>query len=195
MESNEKKPVDTDLIVRFQQGDHAAVHTLLELYGRRLQAFLRQFVRSEELAEDIAQDVFVMAYTKRESLLNPAKFEAWIFRMAKNAAINEMKKKRHKVESAMDQEIMEGMIGCETSPWEGLQEERAGNRLDEALKCLDEKRRTIMALRYFSGLSLKEIADVMDIPMGSVGTTIVRALEQMRKHLEAKGLRAEDLLP
>ena len=181
----------------FRRGDHAAVAELHRLYGHRLRAFLQSFVVATDLAEDLTQDVMVRAYIKRSTLKDPAKIEAWLFAMARNLALREMQRKRHRSERSAEPEEIARRAGSDPtqSPGRKTQEEQAAVILRDALASLDDKKRTLMALRYYSELSHKEIAEMMEMPIGSVGTTIKRSLESMRKHLESKGLGPEDLIP
>ncbi|MCB2156170.1 RNA polymerase sigma factor [bacterium] len=186
-----------DLALRFQEGEHEAVHELVAIYSRRIQAFVRTIVHSPELAEELTQDVFVRAYTKRNTLANRDKLEAWLFALARNCALKEMKRKRYRVESVVDQDEIAERAGGEDAPPQPreVQEAELAELLDEALAQLDEKRRQLMTLRYYSHLGLAEIAEVMEMPIGSVGTTISRSLAQLKDFFQSRGFRIEDLMP
>ncbi len=187
----------TCLASRFKKGDHEAVHDLVRLFGKRLHAFFRTLVRNDELAQDLVQDVFIRAYEKRAQLADPAKLESWLFTMARNLAYREMRRKRHSAEFSAEPEEIARIAG--TDKGEGgvgsIHRHQVDTQLRDVLMVLDEKKRSLVALRYFSNLSLKEIAEIHDMPIGSVGTTIGRALAVIRKELEARGLEAKDLLP
>jgi len=186
-----------EIAVRFRRGDHDAVHAIHQHCGQRLKAFIRVFVPTQELAEDLTQDVLVRAYIKRESLRDTSKLESWLFAMAKNAALREMSRKRHTSERLAEPDELARTAGADggRKPDSMAQQGQTATVLQEALKSLDDKKRTMLALRYYSHMSHKEIAELMEIPIGSVGTTLKRALESMRDYLEDKGLEASDLIP
>ncbi len=195
MRSGESREVVSSLVFRLQAGEDSAVRDLVRLYGPRLKGFLRCLVHSDELAEDLMQEVFVKAYVKCTQIESPERLEAWLFALSRNAAYKEMRRKRYKLETPRDLawfDSVEGTAG--SNPVEALGAAESARFLEEALSTLDARRREIMALRYFSDLSLKAIAEVMKIPIGSVGTTIVRSLKTLKKYFDSKGLKVEDLL-
>lgn len=185
------------LAARFQAGDHAAVQELVDVYGGRLLAFLSAMVRSRDLAEDLLQDVLACAYSKRSQLARPDRLESWLFALARNAALRELARPRYRAEVAVEQEEIEACAGADPArpASHRVQHDQAAALLLDALSTLDDRRRELVALRYYSDLGLKEIAEVLQMPLGSVGTTLVRTLEVLRRHFASRGLSAEDLLP
>jgi len=89
-------------------------------------------------------------------------------------------------------EIAPGVAGVQRA---GILSEQVRRALSEAMNGLPERDRELVTLRYFAGLSIKELSESMRMPMGSVGTTISRALVRVRATLEARGISLGDLLP
>lgn len=185
------------LALSFQDGDLEALREVVDQYGIRLKAFCRVVTGSAEIAEEVVQEVFLRAWEHRESLRDPGKLEAWLFTLARNRALRTVQKSSHQRESAWEPENIAslGLAANEPGARENLLGEQSAALIQEALRTLDPKKRDLLSLRYFSGLSFAEIAEVLDMPMGSIGTTISRALTQMRKHFEEIGLAKEDLIP
>ncbi len=185
------------LALRFQDGDLEALHGVVELYGVRLKAFCRVITGSAEIAEEIVQEVFLTAWEHRATLRNPAKFEAWLFTLARNRSIRVSQKASHTRESSWEPADIESLevTADATDARSNILGEQSATLIEEALGTLDSKKRDLVSLRYFSELSFAEIAEVLDMPIGSVGTLTMRALAKMKSHFEKNGLTKEDLLP
>jgi len=176
-------------------GDPSAIRILVNEYGPRIHGFLRCLVPSNEMAEDLTQDVLIKVYQKCGQIESPRSFETWMFTLARNIALKEMKRKRYRSEVPKDAKWFETQhSGTTGQPFRHLSAEESALLLKEALSTLDDKRREILALRYFSGLPLQEIADVMKLPLGSIGTTIARSLESLKEYFDSRGIRMEDLI-
>jgi RNA polymerase sigma factor (sigma-70 family) len=169
----------------------------VEECGPRLKAFARTIVRSPEIAEEIVQEVFATAWSKRSQLRDSTRLESWLFKSARRAALRGVSKLSHKMESAADPETLEFLPGAsvEASVRDRLLAEQSARLLEEALATLPAQRRDLLALRYFSEMSLAEIGETLDMPLGSVGTTLSRALTSLREYFQKRGLKPEDLLP
>ena len=189
-------PDPTALGTRLRKGEHRAVQEILSHYGPGLLLFLRTMVRCHETAEDLLQEVLILSYTRRDQLAKPERLESWLFTMARHAALNELRRPRRKREELVDMQDLEDAAPPDSEPSarQKLHSKKSAQILNEALAGLDEKRRELVALRYYSGLNLREIGEVLRMPTGSVGTTLTRTLEHLKERLASKGLNAEDLL-
>jgi RNA polymerase sigma factor (sigma-70 family) len=182
---------------RFRDGDEAALGEVVENMGPRLKAFCRTITRSAEIAEEVVQEVFATAWSSRSQLRDPKRLESWLFKAARRAAVRQATKLSSKMERAVEDDVLASFPLASDAPdaRRGLLAEQSARLLEEALASLDPKRRDLLAMRYFSEMQLAEIAEALDMPLGSVGTTIARALESLRRRFESMGLRQEDLLP
>jgi len=195
MENRQSQEQPGHLIQRLQAGDPSAVRELVHHYGPKLHGFLRCLVHSHEIAEDLTQETLITAYQKCGQVRATEKFDTWLFTLARNLAYKEMNRKSHKMETSLDMSWFDSIQDRNSNhPLRHLTAEEAAQLLSTALATLDAKRREIMALRYYSDLSLQEIAGMMNLPLGSIGTTIVRSLATLKKFFESKGLKVEDLL-
>ena len=191
----EDRPIDPDLFKRFKRGDPAAMSELFRRYQKRLIGFLRIYTRSLEISEELVQEVFLDAYQQREGIREASGLKSWLFTVAKRKAIRYMQKKDQQLLVTLDQEALEDLSPTFSASQERVaQMAQAGQYLQIALSQLNTRDQELVTLRFFGGLQVKEISQVMGIPMGSVGVFLTRSLEKIRLVLEAQGIRPEDVV-
>ncbi len=186
--------VDVATFEAFRDGDMAAMATIVAVYSRPLIGYIRTVTRSQEVAEEIAQEVFLKTWSHRERIIDPQRLRSWFFTLSRREAIREMKRKRHKVEFALDGQAMEQIAGTELpTQRDGLSAHDLGEALQKPLEKLGKRDRELIILRYFCNLQIKEIAEIMEMPMGTVGVYLQRALEKLRKQFKIAGINPDDL--
>ena len=187
--------IDPTTFAQYQAGDPVAMREVVACYHVRVIAFVRLFARSQETAEDIAQEVFLAAWRQRTEVRGPAQLRPWLFTLAKRKAMKEMGRKRHSSEFTLEIDELAALAPTvEGQQLHGLQNAELRAVLEEAIRQLDERDRELVTLRYFAGLQLKELADVLEMPMGTVGVKLSRSLVKMRRTIEERGFRPEDFL-
>ncbi len=172
---------DASLIAATLAGDSSAFGRLVQLYQDRLYNSLLRVLGSADDAADIVQDAFVQAYTKLESFRGGSAFYTWLYRIAFNLAMSHMRR-QHK-ESSLD--LMKSLLGSE--PTDGqptaetgvIQQERA-ELVHSALAELSFEHRQILVLREIDGCHYDEIAEILDLPVGTVRSRLFRARLEMR---------------
>ncbi len=165
------------LISQSLSGDHEAYAVLVDRYKNALYHHCFAIVRSEDIAEDIAQDTFITAYYKLSSYNADYKLGTWLFKIATNKALNWLKKAAKEI-SADDE-----LITAIASTLPGPQQKAEDNELHEAVDRLEPKYRAVISLYYWQGLSYDEVAMVLAVPNGSVKGWMSRAKAQLRKEL------------
>jgi RNA polymerase sigma-70 factor, ECF subfamily len=162
------------LVERAQRGDHDAFATLASGYIGRLDQTARLIVRDPELARDAVQDALFRAWRDLPRLRDPERFEAWLFRLATNACLDILRRRRGRAfEVAVDP--------IQQPSSEDLAGQHADREvLDQALRRLDPEWRAIVVLHYFVGLSVPDISAATGIAVGTVKSRLHRALGQMR---------------
>lgn len=187
--------IDAATFDRFRAGDQGAMLAVVEAYHRRLIGFVRLFTRNRELAEELSQEVFLCAWRQREEIYSAAKLRPWLFTLAKRKAMKEMKRKHYAVELCVEEDVLQDHAP-ETVARQGanLRQEDIRSHLSAAIEELGEEDRELITLRYFGEFQLKEISEAMQMPMGSVGVKLGRALSKIRKVFEKKGLSPGDFL-
>ncbi len=161
-----------------------AFDSLYEQYYARVYAYLRFRVGSTEVAEDLVSQVFERALTHLADLQSTVAAGAWLFRIARNCAIDYFRRQRP---TASLDTLIDSSHPRECSPEEVIvaQEERA--RLLLLLKRLPEREREIIGLKFVACLQNREIARVLNMPEGTVGSLLHRTLARLRDALHDEG--------
>ena len=139
--------------------------------------------------EDIVQEAFVRAYTNLHTFDQKRKFSTWLYRIATNLCIDRIRKK--KPDYYLDAEVSgtEGLnmysqiAADEQLPEEQLEQMELQDRIQYEISRLPDKYRTVIVLKYIEELSLQEIGEILDMPVGTVKTRIHRGREALRKQL------------
>ncbi|MED4935758.1 RNA polymerase sigma factor SigW [Heyndrickxia coagulans] len=176
-------------IKQVMKGDQNAFNDIVELYKDKVFQICFRMIGSRTEAEDLAQETFIRAYIHIKSFKQERKFSPWLYRIATNLCIDRIRKK--KPDFYLDAEISgtEGLTLYSTVPAEENLPDMQVETLEmqemiqrEILK-LPEKYRIMIVLKYIEELSLNEISEMLDIPLGTVKTRIHRGREALRKQL------------
>lgn len=162
----------------------SAFDELYEQYYARVYAYLRFRVGSTEVAEDLVSQVFERALTHLADLQSTAAVGAWLFRIARNCATDHFRRLRPAASLDM---LVDSCHPRECSPEEVIvaQEERA--RLLVQLERLPEREREVIGLKFVACLQNREIARVLNMPEGTVGSVLHRTLARLRDALHDEG--------
>ena len=186
-EMNDKfKYSDEKLILRFQEGDINAYNELVKRYKDRLLNFVLRYFNNVEQAEDVVQDTLIKLYTHASYYKNVAKFSTWIFTIAKNNALTELRKnKRKKTDSLWteDGQIID-INSNEESLDSKVQNEIAIDQLNKFLDEIPENFRMAVVLRDFQELSYEEISKILEIPIGTIKSRINRGRIQLAEKMK-----------
>lgn len=194
--TREDLPVDEATFLRFRNGDQEAMERIVEAYHARLIGFIRLYVRRQELAEEVAQEVFVAAWHQRAEINGVRSLRPWLFTLGKRKGLREAQRRQHRCEVAVEDEALADLSPeLRGAQRDGLLSSQFRAALQEALESLSEGERDLVTLRYFGDLQIKELSAALDMPMGSVGVKLGRALNRIRVHFERRGLAMEDFLP
>ena len=176
---------DVELIDACLCGDSASFGQLVTKYQNRLFNTLCHVVSSPEEAEDVVQEAFVQAFVKLATFKRNSAFYTWLYRIAFNTAISRGRRKRPEVsvEATRDAIGDEPMDANEAATERVLREERAV-QIHQALGELSDEHRSILVLREMEDLSYDEIAEILDLPVGTVRSRLHRARTQMRDQLK-----------
>lgn len=188
MDQKEKR-----LIKKVKKGDQQAFAELVDRYKNGVFAICFRMVGNTQEAEDLSQEAFIRAYNHIDQYDHERKFSTWLFRIATNLSIDFLR--RRKTSVSLDAVVpgTEGLSLNTILPDNGeLPDEQMVRRENEEMvqseiKKLPEKYRSAVVLKYIEDLSLKEISDIMDIPVGTVKTRIHRGREMLRKNMTAGG--------
>ena len=162
---------------------------LVDRYQKQIVNYVCRMLGNYEDAVDLSQDVFLKAYSALGSYRPQYPFPAWLFRIARNAAIDEIRKRRLATVSLdAPVEFEDGSAGRQVeSPGLNPQDSYLGlefaDRISVAIDELPEKYREPIVLRHAADLSYEEIAEALELPIGTVKTRIFRARDALRRSL------------
>ena len=182
---------DNQLIEGLVSGDREAYRALVDKYQVKVIRTCIGFVHSTADAEDIAQEVFIEVFRSVDRFRGDSELSTWIYRIAVNRSLNFLKSSaRRKVVSFLTGQsdekepwVPEKQAGQESSPDEAIIRSEQARALEKALSSLPENQRTAFVLNKYDDLPYKEIADVMNISIGSVESLIFRAKQNLQKKL------------
>ena len=184
------KMSDEDLMEKFQSGYEQAFNLLVERYEDRLHNFLYRYTHNHQDCEDLVQETFFRVFRSRHSYERIAKFSTWMYTIAINLAksLYKKKKKMTKVTIHKDPDDSEDrpmkLEDTDILPDDSLHEKMCMDQLEKALKELSEDFREVVVLRDIQQLSYEEIAEIADLPMGTVKSRINRGRAQLQELLE-----------
>ncbi len=186
-----QKMSDEDLMEKFQSGYEQAFNLLVDRYQDRLHNFLYRYTHNHQDCEDLVQETFYRVFRSRHSYERIAKFSTWMYTIAINLAKSLYKKKKRmtKVTIHKDPDDSEDrpmkLEDTDILPDDSLHEKMCMDELKKALKELSDDFREVVVLRDIQQLSYEEIAEIADLPMGTVKSRINRGRAQLQELLES----------
>lgn len=190
--ASESSREDDVLVKRAIGGDEKAYTELVEKYQRALYFHILKMIKDKEQVNDLVQEAFVKAFDNLNTYSTNYAFSTWLYRIATNHTIDYLRKKKLKTLS-----IDEPMKTRDGEMQMQLEDESAGtdrniirkqrqNIVQEAIDNLPKKYRKVIEMRHMEEKSYQEIADVLDLPLGTVKAHIFRARELLYKELKDK---------
>jgi RNA polymerase sigma-70 factor (ECF subfamily) len=186
MHTNDTEHTDEEVARQVQQGDTESFGILVDRYEARLTRYGRKFLSRQEDIEDIVQDIFMRTFQNIQSF-NPAeRLSPWLYRIAHNAFVNELRR-RGKMPLLIDFDTLFSHPAYE-DPAESERDQRDMRALiDRGLKTLPPKYREVLVLHYFEELPYRDIADVLQVPIGTVGIRLKRAKKALGSVIDQHG--------
>ena len=183
---------DAVLMLRVKRGDRAAFAELVEKYKQPVMNLVYRTLHDENEAEDLAQNVFLQVYKSARRYESRAKFSTWLFTIARNLCLNEIRRRsRHPADS-----IEESHAEHEDQPRQQFEDKRSlappeillhgelAQKIEEALAALPENQRTAILLCRQEELSYEEIAEVLGCSLSATKSLIHRGRETLKKILK-----------
>jgi RNA polymerase sigma-70 factor (ECF subfamily) len=171
--------MDTDLVIRAQDGDEIAFARLADgVYGR-LQQLAYRILRDPELARDAAQQTALSMWRNLPQLRDPRRFEAWSYRLCVNACYTESKRRSRSIQVTGSAPHREPVAPDE---YDRVVDH---DQLERGFRRLSMDHRVVLVLHHYLGMPIDQVARTLDIPLGTVKSRKNRALAQMRRVLEA----------
>ena len=172
---------DAELITRCQQGDEQAFRELVERHKNMVFALIQRSAADRSRVEDLAQDVFLKIHRGLPYFRGEAKLTTWIFRIVLNLLSEDAARQRTAKEVALDPEVP---AHEPRSIDRSMSDLELRDRLEKAMARLPPNYRLLIAGHYLNDVKYEELAEALDIPVGTVKTHLHRAKKQLRALLE-----------
>jgi RNA polymerase sigma factor (sigma-70 family) len=180
------EPSDGELLRRLAEGDRDALAPLMERHYQRLYRIALGYVRNADDALDVLQETFVKAFQNADRWDGSAEVGRWLTRIAVNQSIDRYRRERRR--RATYEPMEEGDHAAPPTPEPSPERRVAGaevaGRIDMALRGLPERQRAVFALRHYEEMSLEEIASTLGMRLGTVKSSLHRAIQGLRQRLE-----------
>lgn len=171
-----------------REGGERAFAELLRRHQGKVRGLLMRLTSDRNLADDLAQEVFLRAYRGLCGFEGRARFSTWLYRIAYNVYLNHRARSREL--AALPENFESGAQAPETSMSAARSDLRRD--LDAAIAALPERYRAVVMLYYLEDVSYPEIAEILDLPLGTVKTHLHRAKRMLREHLDGWGAAEVD---
>jgi len=183
---------DEQLVKLALQGSEDAFRDLVLRYQRPIFTLILRMVRNPSEAEELAQDVFIKAFGALDRFDRSRKFSSWLFKIAHNASIDRLRRKRLATVPLETQpgepELLSVLVDHGTeSPDAGIERGQLAQAFEAALGSLRPAYREVIVLRFQQGMAYEEIADVTGLALGTVKTHLHRARKLMAAELTKAG--------
>jgi RNA polymerase sigma-70 factor (ECF subfamily) len=176
---------DAQLIEETLSGESTAFGELVRKYQDRLFNTLVHVVGNPDDALDVVQDAFVQAFVKLDTFHQSSAFYTWLYRIAFNVAASHRRRRKPtlSVEQARESSGLEP-VDSQLGPEDRLQQDERCRQVRQAIAGLSEEHRAVLVLREIDGCCYETIADVLDLPIGTVRSRLHRARLQLREELK-----------
>lgn len=169
--------MDTHLVSRAQGGDEAAFAAITAAVYGRLQDVAYRILRDPYLAEDATQAALVEVWRNLPKLRDPARFEAWSYRTLVRQCYREARRHRRAYELTE---------AAEPVASDDLAVISDRDQLERGFRQLSLDHRTVVVLHHYLGMTLEQVADSLDIPVGTVNSRLSRAMARLRRALQVE---------
>jgi RNA polymerase sigma-70 factor, ECF subfamily len=183
---------DAALIRRCQRGDVEAMNELIQAYQKHVFNLAFRLSGNYDDAQDIAQEAFIRVFNSINSFRGEANFSTWIYRIVTNVFLDERKKQRVRDHGSLDEylELEDSSVARQIEdpspgPEASVEQRERNEVVGQAVLALPENQRVMIALYHFQGRSYEEIADIMQLPIGTVKSRLNRARLALKEKLGA----------
>ena len=172
---------ESKLVSKAQNGDRNAFSELVHTHSQGVLNVVYRMCGNGDLAEDAAQEAFIQAWLRMSSYKEKASFRSWLYRIAVNAAIDMLRKEKRILPNTIeDLNLSDSRPGPEAM----LASSERTELIREAVLTLPNASRAVLVLREYEGLSYQEIAESLEIPMGTVMSRLSYARKLLKEKLE-----------
>ncbi len=188
-EKSSMKVNDKELIKQVLEGKKEAFEMIVRKYQAPIINYLARMIGEYQQAVDLSQEVFVKAYFSISKFDFRYKFSSWLFKIASNLCIDMWRKRKVKTISldqslSQQDELYIQVANGKPSPIEKYERKQIAKKIEKAIKQLPPTLKELFILRHINELSYQEIAQIKDMPIGSVKNKVFRAKERLKSLIE-----------
>ncbi len=193
IERSAVRPTDEALMQDLAQGANLAFEELLTRYETPVITFCYAFLRNREAAEDIAQETFMRVFRNAKRYQPVAKFTTWLYKIAANLCINELKKGKLRSTLSLDEpagpdpdgsRIVERIAADTASPLSELERQEAQSLISKAIEHLPPDQRTTLVMVEYHQMQYQDIAEILEVSVSAIKMRVKRARETLRETLK-----------
>ena len=182
---------DVELIAKAIGGREDGFEELVRRYQRPITNYVFRMLNDYESSLDVTQEVFIKVYNSLEKYSSEYKFSTWLYRIAHNAAIDHIRRRANN-EQSIETENNDGVYQIQIespnpTPEQDRERSEWRTEIETVVKCLPSVYRELILLRHAQDLSYDEIAEVTNLPLGTVKNRLFRAREMMREIFMKRG--------
>ena len=172
---------DEQVAIRVQAGETQIFGEILSRYQAKITRYARKFLKDPKDAEDVVQEAFIKAYRNIRSFDPDRKFSSWLYRIAHNEAINFLKKRKIETLPLFDLDVLFPHLAREEH-FSQTDAREIKELIDLSIDQLDLRYREPLVLYYIEGFDYKEIAEILHVPIPTVGVRLARGRKILRDH-------------
>ncbi|MCD6380479.1 RNA polymerase sigma factor [bacterium] len=184
-----KGNIDNELVKKSVNGNEKAFREIITRYNGVVYAAVRSIMGNSDETDDTVQDIFIKIYKGLPRFKGKARFSTWVYSIARNEALNALKRQKMNLYNI---EEFHNLTASNDTPEEAYSKKEVTRSLEGYLERLNNNYRAVIELRYLAEKSYLEIADIMDIPIGTVKTYVYSAKLRL-KELMTTGCHNEQL--
>jgi len=184
---------DASLVKRVQLGDIMAFNELANRWQSKIHRFSYGFFGNSDDAGEITQKTLIRVYKKAGELEEPGKFSSWIYRIANNLCLDELKRAGRRKSSPLGSWSEQIAESENYIPSRQLESKELGVIIQNALLTLPDDQRVVIILKEFEGMKFREIAEILDEPENTIKSRMYYGLRSLRKILTKQNIQPEYL--
>jgi RNA polymerase sigma-70 factor, ECF subfamily len=175
---------ELELVERFHAGDEQAFNILTLRYQEKIYWVVRRMIPDHDEADDIVQDVFIRAYHSLKSFKGESSVYTWLYRIAVNLSLNEIRRKKIRKTFSLDESTTEQHRTDDDTPAEAMERKEQSIMIKKAIDRLPEKQKKVFILRYYEELPYEEIAQIVKTSVGGLKANYFHAVKKIGEYLK-----------
>ncbi|MDD8018454.1 MAG: sigma-70 family RNA polymerase sigma factor [Bacteroidota bacterium] len=175
---------ELQLIQEFRNGNEQAYNKLVLRYQEKIYWIVRRMIPDHDEADDVTQNVFIKAYQSLKTFKGDSSFYTWIYRIAVNSSLNEIRRKKIRKTFSLDESETIQLHSDDDQPLERMEKEERTKLIQKAIEQLPEKQKKVFVLRYYEELPYEEIAKILKTSVGGLKANYFHAVKKIGDYLK-----------